>query len=153
MTIVRYLKESDIDAIVEMGAEMADESPRYRDYGFSADVFRDFLLKAIGKDDVMAIIAEREGRAVGFMFAVAIPCWFAEKYMAAEMALYVKKESRGSRAAMRLIDEYIDWAKSHGVDKPIVGVSTGINDETAVRLYSAMGFEIIGQTMEYQANV
>ena len=145
---IRDATVHDLDRLIEIGLEMQSESS-YRYLTYDPDRVRSFLSGLIGTQYVR--VYEKDGRVVAVMVGVATPAWFSEDMMATDLALFVDKKHRGSMTAIRLIRDFLRWAKDRGVKQIRPGVSTGAVGSAGSRLYEAMGFEAVGTT--YVLNV
>lgn len=145
---IRDATAHDLDWLVEAGLEMQSESS-YRYLTYDPDRVRSFLSGLIGTQYVR--VYEKDERIVAGMVGVATPAWFSEDMMATDLALFVEKKHRGSMAAVRLIRDFLRWAKDRGVKQIRPGVSTGAVGSAGSRLYESMDFEAVGTT--YVLNV
>jgi len=145
---IRDATAYDLDWLVEAGLEMQLESS-FSYLTYDPDRVRSVLSGLIGTQYVR--VYEKDGRIVAVMVGVATPAWFSQDMMATDLALFVEKKHRGSMAAIRLIRDFLRWAKDQGVKQIRPGVSTGAVGSAGSRLYEAIGFEAVGTT--YVLNV
>ena len=90
------------------------------------------------------IVADVEGRVVGFLMAYCRCFWFGPSRSAYDLMLYVHPDHRSSSAAPRLVQAYVNWAKSVGAEDIWIGSSTGIREHDVGRFFERMGFNRIG---------
>lgn len=140
---VRALEARDLEACIRIGAMMHAESV-YRVHPFSEDRLRFLAHQCLTRDDYICFVAERNDEIVGLMVGITGVNFFADTTYAADLALYVVPEHRGSTAAVRLIIEFSKWAQDIGCAEMRCGVTTGINDEVGGKLYKRFGFEFGG---------
>jgi len=146
---IRKAKESDMDAIIELGKSMYVESD-YQGMAFNEDKCRAFLSVVITTG--LAIIAEKDGWIVGMLGAGIQPHIFTDTLMSWDDLVYVLPQYRGTRAAQRLITVYIAWAQELGVKREniYIGINAGINIDRTARFYHKLGFKRSGINMKLQ---
>ena len=137
--LIRQFSASDIEACIELGSMMHRESV-YRDHPFSKDRLTFLAHLCLTNPDYVCFVAERNGLIVGLMAGVAGHNFYADSKYAADLALYVAPQHRGSTAAVRLIIEFSKWAEAAGCNEMRCGVTTGINDELGGKIYRRFGF-------------
>lgn len=145
---MRLIKESDIEALVELARCMHAESPVYRIYEFSEDAMRGWFYAAIeAPHDFFCAVAELNGEAIGLMLACAVPIFFSTQRMTTDLGLYVAGYYRGSRAACCMVRLYEGWAKAQGCVRVVAGVTAGINVDAAIKFYKRLGFKDQGTVL------
>lgn len=138
---VRSLRAADIGAALALGEAMHAESPTWRERPFSPTKLRAFASQALGEPDWAVFMAwNQHDHPIGLMAGFVTEDWFGPGKFAADLALYVVPESRGSTAAIRLIFAFEGWAEQRGASEIRVGVSTGIRLEQADGFYRKAGF-------------
>lgn len=85
------------------------------------------------------LLAEVAGQAVGFAAVRVVPCIFYAEPRAELTELYVEPEFRRRGVARALIAEAEAWAAQLGANSLVV--LTGDDNEPALELYEALGFE------------
>ena len=134
---IRALQTGDIGWIIHRQAVLYaeeygwDESYEYLITDILASFVRDFDPEA-----ERAWVAEAEQRIVGSVFLVRGSATVAKLRL-----LYVEPEARGLGIGRRLVQECIEFARSHGYRK----LSLWTNDilSSARRIYEAAGFELV----------
>lgn len=149
---VRPVTPEDVEALVEMGRAMHDESPEYREMDFSEEKIRKLVNFMCGTLLVpsasnSALVAEDEGTIVGMMGGFVIEHFFGRDRIAHDYVLYVKPEHRRGTAAVRLIREFEKWAKAQGVRAIVPAITTGLSTERTEGLYLKLGYEPNGVTL------
>ena len=76
--------------------------------------------------------------------------WFSDQLIAFEQVFYVKPKYRSTRAAIQLIDAFVEWAKSMNVDRVQCGTTTGIQTKGCLRLYERFGFREYGTLLDLE---
>lgn len=140
---IRDATEQDLDAIVELGLEMHAESS-YRYLQFDQEKVRSFMAGMMGQQYVR--VYEKDGQLLGGMAGMVVQPWFSTDLYAVDVAVFVSQEHRGSMAAVRLIKDFVVWAKECGAKQIRPGVTTGDVGSAGSRLYEALGFEPVGTT-------
>lgn len=146
MVIERPQDMSDINEMVELGAMMAEEGA-YHALQYSRDKTRLLgarILNDVKEEEFFAHVARIDGLIRAMMIAQLMPFYFSDQLIAQDLLLYVHPDFRGGTSAPRLLKNYIRWAKARGAAELCLGVTAGIANETAGRLYRANGFEHVG---------
>ena len=146
--MIRAATHADLPALLELGARMHAESPRFSRIAFSAAKLHQTLSSVLASRHGFLWVAERGGTLAGVMVACAFEHWCSEDLMATEMALFVEQEHRGTLIAAKLISQYLAWAEGLGAKIITAGVSTGVHVEKTTRLYEALGMKRFGTMLE-----
>jgi len=85
-----------------------------------------------------------EGKAVGMMAGFVSPYYFSKGRVANDLVWYVLPEYRGSRASIKMISMFTDWAKEQGATALYIGVSTGITTDRTGKFLEKRGFDHVG---------
>lgn len=141
--MIRPATKHDIPEIVRLSETMHQES-RYRTLLYNGDKFARLMARLIDSPAGMVAVAERDGQIIGAIAGVVTDHYFADATISYELGLYVEKAHRGTLAGYRLAKEYIDWAKSQGVDQVDMGITTGIDEERTGRMYERLGLRHVG---------
>ena len=133
---VRLATAADIPALVEMGARFhafsADPVPYCRD---SAALSAQGLLQ-MG----FALIAERDGEAVGMIGVAVVPLFFnARTQLAQELMWWVADDARGTGAALALLRAAEDEARARGAGRLQMIALANSPDHVAL-IYTRLGF-------------
>jgi GNAT superfamily N-acetyltransferase len=111
-----------------------------------------FLVSQLGDPDVLVMVAEREGEAVGYVFAdiertswrdLRGPCGFIHD-------VYVDERVRRSGTGSELVRAAIDWIHSRGMSQVVLWSKSG--NENAQHLFASLGFRktMIEMTLDRQ---
>jgi len=141
--LVREFDSPDLHRCVEIGAMMHAESV-YRIHPFSTERLEFLARLCLTNVDYVCLVAEHKSQIVGLMVGLAADNFFADSRYAADLALYVVPEHRGSTAAVRLVMAFMDWAKTRECQEIRCGITTGINDEVGAKIYKRFGFDYGG---------
>lgn len=138
--IVRPAEPYDVEACVELGRALHQESPRYRDFPYNEGAIYKLADLCFTNPDYAGFVAEKDGEVVGMVTGAMSNYFFCDLKFAADFTFYVKPECRGTSAAFRLLSAFCLWAKLMGCKEVRFGVTTAIKPEIAGRLYTKMGF-------------
>lgn len=121
--------------------EAAFEPDRRRDPNFAGDHWRE-LQHRCAENHGLFLIAEQDGKAVGWAFAHETPGHLfvvePERRHGSLAELYVLPEARGQGHGRALILACEDWAKARGHKLLTVGVLS--KNARAIRSYEGAGF-------------
>ena len=146
--MIRPATDSDIPAIVALGALMHAEAPALRDVPYAPE-----RVEALAKLCVPTggcFVAEphepverapRTASLVGMAAGYAANDWWSERTLAGEFVVYATPQWRGKGVAVMLIGALEAWAREQGACEMTLGVSTGIHPERTARFYRRMGYE------------
>jgi len=134
---VRNATELDIPALLKMGILMHNES-RYRKFDYNTDKVEQLIRHLI--EEGIVLVVESKTKIIGGFIGMIGQHYFGSDKMSADLALFVNPDSRGTKAAILLIKEYIRQAKEYGVVDIGIGNSTG----NVGGLYEKTGFTQVG---------
>lgn len=146
MLLIRAADPRDARALGELGAALmrthyAFDPQRFLAAGDHAERgYASFLRSQLDDDDVVVLVAERDGRIVGYVYAGLEPMSWKELRGPAGFIhdVVVEEASRGSGAGTALMEAAIAWLKEHGA--PRVVLWTAHRNEGAQQLFSSLGF-------------
>ena len=141
--LVRFDDDHE-EAVVALVRQFHAEATTYNTEPFDADVVRKYYRFCAHSPDGFGMMSIREdGTVTGFMAGGIGQTLFNTDKMSYDLSLYVAPEYRRKAGiALRLVKEYIEWARSKGVkDKFIrIGVSAGIDNAHAGDFLERLGF-------------
>lgn len=140
---VRQLSTEDADRCVELGRVMHKTSV-YAFLPFSEDKARMLAIRCANDPNHFGVVVEREGVVVGMLGAYVTEYYFSTAKIVQDLLVFVEPTRRGGAAAMLLISALLDWAKQAGASEVCLGVTAGINNAAAEKLYEHVGFARIG---------
>ena len=147
--MIRNANHDDIPTMIALGEAMHAES-RYGRFPWNSEKVAALIATLIDSDDGLALVAEDGGEIIGGILAAIEDSFFGPARFACEFAVFVRPDARGGMAAARLLRAYGLWALDGGAALVQAGITTGVATESSARLYSAVGFEPVGQLFEYQ---
>lgn len=132
------------DGVVEIAHEMHANSI-YHDMPLDEEkVVRQLAASGSIVPDRFFRIAVIGDEVLGGFYGHVHKTFFCDELLAQDMGWWVKSTARGSVAAVLMLAEFEDWARTQGARKVMVGQSTAINIETTTKLFKACGFRVIG---------
>lgn len=134
---------AEISAVIELAAKFHQGST-YNNLPFSKEKIEKLLHTFADKPNAYIRIAETNGVIEGGMICMAFSPPWSDALVAQDIGLYVTPSRRGSRIAAMILEDMHKWAQGIGVKELWLGVTSGIADEAAGRLYEHFGFKIQG---------
>ena len=146
MLAIRRAEPRDAPALGVLGAALmrthyAFDPQRFLAAGDHAERgYASFLRSQLADDDVVVLVAERDDRVVGYVYAALEPMSWKELRGSAGFIhdVVVEEESRGSGAGTALIEAAMAWLKERGAPRVVLG--TADRNSGAQRLFSRLGF-------------
>lgn len=142
--IIRPLRREDVEVAIAMGQALHRDSPTFGRARFDADKLRGLAERCLQHPDWCCLMAWADEDPVGLFVGFVAEDWFGPDLYAADLTFWVRPESRGSSAAIRLLFAFEGWAESKGAKEIRVGVSTGISVERATNFYMKAGYVLRG---------
>lgn len=143
----------DVPRLVDLGAVMHAESPRFREQPFSRVKVAQTLVGLIQGRGVV-FVARRDGQIVGGMAGGVAPNWFNDELQGFELAVFLAPEARHGLTAMRLVRAFFLWCRARGARHVRMGITTGVHTDSTARFYRALGMQDAGVffDMDLEAN-
>lgn len=138
--MIRDATADDIPALLDLGQQMHAESPAFSGTAFVPAKLEYLAGSLLQMPGGILLVAELSGRPVGFMAGLVSEHWITDARQAADLALYVAPEARGGMTAVRLVRAFEQRAQAWGATELVPGVSAGIDNELAVKLYERLGY-------------
>jgi len=140
--IIRKATKDDLLGILVLAKEFSAEAPKTHKWNLNKTT--NFLVSALENSNMEIFVCVKDDQIVG-----AIVCLITEMYMsntvvASELAWFVSKEIRGTKAALSLLKTFEDWGRSKGVDYLGMADIEGINNLS--KLYTKLGYSIAETT-------
>ncbi len=142
--IVRKARPADEGDIFALAEIVFTEAPQYRQYRCNADKVRAAVEDASGGTDRFMFVAEQDTRVVGIIWGAVLEHPVLDLCYAANIALAVHPDHRGSTAAQRLIAAFEREAYLRGAQKVVLVSSSGLTPARTTRLFEALGYEPAG---------
>jgi GNAT superfamily N-acetyltransferase len=140
---IRRAVEEDRLAIFKMSVSMHQETD-FAQFKFDPQTAVNGIGQWIhGGNKQFMLVADLGGSVIGMLGVVMRNVWFGPDVMASEEIFYVKPEHRGSRAAFKLMQGFVNEARSLGAHHLRAGVATG-HSPAAEKLYRHFGLTYVG---------
>lgn len=148
---VRAATPADVPRMVELGAMLHAESPRYSQATYDPGKLTALGLRMTKGTLVTpapggAFVYETDGKIVGMLAAYVVEMFFGPDKVASDYTFYVLPEYRGTKAAWALWKAFEQWGRDQGAKFYVPGISTGIDPEMSARFYEKQGYERSGFT-------
>ena len=150
--MIRPARIDDIPRLVDLGAVMHSESPRFRDFAYQPARVGEMIEWLMGSPQGLVLVAEQplEG-VIGGLMAMTMPHYACDLVQASDLAFFIHPEFRGGSPALRLVRGYLDWAREMGAE-PSIGINTGVQPERTGQLLAALGADQSGTIWTWGAN-
>jgi GNAT superfamily N-acetyltransferase len=141
--MIRPATEEDIPTIVDLGRQMHDESPSYRDISYDPERVARAMRQLINGTGVV-FLYESGGEIRGGLAGVIGEFWFSSERMASDLALFLHPDHRHGLIAVKLTLAFQSWAKQLGARRVQMGITTGVHTEDTGKLYRSLGMSDCG---------
>ena len=139
--MIRLIEKKDIPSLVLIAKDMHGESV-YSHLDFSVESVVELCEFIIDNPETqLGLVVIKDGSVVGFAGGFVCRHTFGNDLTSGDYGIYLNKEHRKGMAGVKLIKSYTSWALSKGVKEPMLGISAGINDDRAGRLYTRLGYK------------
>ena len=145
MIEIRPIAPSDIDDFVGLTELHARELAPHLDYK-PREVIRSFS-RAIETNRPAVFVAVQDDKLIGYIAAELCGYWWTTGAFAVLSVIYVRPDARGTRAAAKLIEQFLAWGDQLQVSEYFVYQSTGHRPDRFARLFEKFGFEITGSAL------
>lgn len=141
---VSLIENSDVEDLVSLVGNHIGEVEAHMP--FEADVVRHYAkwFATHPQGRAMFVCRNDEGELVGYIVCNTTPYFFCRGLSAGMDAVFVRKQSRGSTAFLRLVRAYEEWAKKEGAIEAYMGVDHGVDVERVGKTFSKVGFSFVG---------
>jgi GNAT superfamily N-acetyltransferase len=129
--VIRRATKTDVEALTALLAQL--------DYPLDAGEIRPVLAELLADPAHVVLVAEEDGRVVGFVNANFRPQLHHLAPVGTIDELVVDEGRRGHRIGERLVEEVLEEARRRGAD--VVEVTTHNRRERARAFYRRCGFE------------
>lgn len=132
-----------IKEVVELAKEYYSES-NMKAFSFSNKKVFDHCMQSLSSTKDQVLLAIEEDKVVGMCWTEIIEPVFSYDEIAQNIILYVKKEYRGTRAALKLIKKMKHDVRNAGIKIVKLGTISEINTQRTKKFFSAIGFREVG---------
>jgi ribosomal protein S18 acetylase RimI-like enzyme len=145
-TIIRAATRADMATVGTLGAMLVREHYEFDPQRFiaatrhTAEGYGEFLGTQLRKRDVCVLVAERDGKIVGYTYATLEPRdWMSLRDNAGVIQdIIIDPEHRGGGVGRKLLDATLAFLQAAGA--PRVVLSTAARNEGAQRFFASAGF-------------
>lgn len=140
--LARYAMESDFEALYQMACDMGDEFKP--DLPHDRAKFREAFDLFRTKGNPGFFVAEHKRKVIGGLICSLTNYYICDGAFASQEVIYVKPAYRGTMAAVRLIQRYLEWAERLGAREAYMGLSTAYRVKAFGKLVGRFGFVEVG---------
>lgn len=142
----RPIRPEDGPALVDLAEEFWRESPTYQRRKFDRQKMVALFGRALSSpEDVFCQVVDApDGTLAGAILAIRVEYIFGPEQMASDLGLFVRREYRQTRVAVKLLKAYEQWARSVGCAEITVGTTAGADGPAYRRLVERLGFQVVG---------
>jgi len=144
--MIRPAKHSDVPRLIELG-NILHATSNYSSMAYNPEKSASFLHDLINGLGGVVFVAEVDGEVVGGMAGGITDQWFSDDLIAYDYSIFIEPTRRSGITAVRLIKTFEQWAVIRGARQLHMGIGTGINVESTVRLYESCGLKHFGPLM------
>jgi ribosomal protein S18 acetylase RimI-like enzyme len=145
---IRYGKLTDVDQVTNIWHEMMvyHQSISSHDYDMvkeAPELFNKFYKTHVRSRNKITIVAEYNAKIVGYLLGSkdSRPPVFKTKYLGFVSDIAVTNGMRNKGIGSALINEFMLWAKDHGLDYFVLQVE--VKNEVGLKFYDKLGFDTI----------
>ena len=142
--MIELATKGDIPRMVQLGYQLVQESPSYKQHGYNAVKVSHTLAHMIDNPDCVVYVTRHNGEIIGGIAGNVDARWFNDELIGYEYAFFVEPGKRNGVIAKNLINKFTAWCGLKGASIIIMGLTTEVNPEGTDRLYQHCGFENYG---------
>lgn len=144
--------EADRGQLLSLFRRMHEES-RYAFLPFDGARVESVLESYMQETQRRCALAAVTGETViGALAGYVTEYVFCSELVASDQIVYVVPRSRGSLAAVRLIEAFRRWASDRGAREIVLGITTGVDTRRTGELFERLGFEFAGGNFAQRLN-
>ena len=140
--------------VLELAREMHAESVTQRNFPLNeAKLLQQLGLSQTMRDTIYVRLALLGDDVLGGFFGMISTTFFSDAPACKDMVWFVRRDRRGSLAAVKLLADFEQWGLDRGVLDFYLGQSTGVHVDTTTKLYERLGYEVVGVNTYKRAHV
>lgn len=143
--LVRLALERDRETYIELARQAVDESARH--VGFSAARVSRTFDRYLAEAHPTIFLVEQRREIIGFLNATISEYTFADGHYTTQEVMFVRPDKRGTRAAVALVNHFVEWSDRLGAVENTGGNDNGLFTDSTERLLKHFGFERVGVFM------
>lgn len=139
----RLALPEDEDAVVNLARMQVEETLPHLvfDEGITRNTFRDSIQYA----DPTIFVVEDKREVVGYLMGLLNGYAFTDGVYVVQEVLYVRPDKRGTRAAAKLVEAFVQWGERLDAKEIIFGISNKFQPERTARFFElTAGAETVG---------
>lgn len=141
--LARLAMMEDKDAVLSLAEMQVEETLPHLD--FDRRLAERTFDQSITRADPTIFVVEQNREVIGYLMGLMESYAFTSGIFCVQEVLYVRPDKRGTRAAVHLIKEFVDWARIVGAREMIFGISNKFQPERTARLFEKIaGAEPVG---------
>ena len=131
--------------VLELAHEMHAESVTHANMPMDdAKLIQQMEMSGKMPDSVYLRLAVLGEDVLGGFFGIISTTFFSQSPACKDMAWFVRKDRRGSLAAVKLLADFEQWGLDRGVLDFYLGQTTGVQIEATMKLYEHLGYQVVG---------
>lgn len=139
--MIRKANASDVVNIMGLCKALYEEAITHnRLYELDDTCLLDMCNEFVSAKDKVIFVDVKNGEMTGVMFGQLTTPWVSNDLIAVDVILYVKPSYRGRAVSLNLIKNYEAWAKANGAKAIQLSVSSGVDQEKTLTIYSKLGY-------------
>lgn len=139
----RLVMPEDMDAVLSLAEMQVEETLPHLD--FRRDLAESTFRASIETADPTGFVVEDDGQVIGYLMARLNEYAFSSGVFVSQEVIYVRPDKRGTRAAVLLLKQFMQWGEDVGAQEWVLGVSNGFQPERTARLMERVtGAECVG---------
>lgn len=150
--VIRRATAEDIAILVSLCYDMWMHT-RYSKFTFDVGKVEVRIRGMIDSPEYLVLIAIAAQRPAGVFVARLAELWFSRQAVANDILLYVDSAARSLATTRAIIQAYRSWAAEGRAQEIVLAVSTGIDSTRIDRLYSRLGFDMIGSVFVHRGEL
>jgi GNAT superfamily N-acetyltransferase len=139
---VRKAAPNDLLGIFKLVASMHSETD-FRHTEFDPEKALGTLAMWIEGEYSEIFISVKDGEITGLLIGNLVRHWYSQDLFAIEKMFYVAPQHRGTRAAYKLVETFVQWGKDSNSKHITAGIASG-SGEAGARLYERFGLKNLG---------
>jgi len=138
--VIKELQAGDELPLIKLGFSMWEESELFKRHPLKTNKLEQLATIIHTNDSMACYIAYNKEGYHGIWIGSIHSLWYSDDLVVSDVVFYVKKECRGSSAALKLLRSAEKWAKSKNALIFNLGLSSGIDTEKTVCFFEKLGY-------------
>jgi GNAT superfamily N-acetyltransferase len=126
----------DKDAVLSLAQMQVKETLPHLD--FRRDLAEATFERCVKHAHPTGFVAVQDDEVIGYLLARLDTYSFSSGVFVSQEVLYVRPDKRGTRAAVHLIKEFVQWGEIVGAREWLFGISNGFQPDRTARLFERL---------------